>query len=578
MPVEVPQEFQDRLVKFLCSIKALEIYDNRTRLLRKLPESIVGNLPRSQAYASDLRVIVEWAASYGKLLVVMSNSQTFVEGAEKGPALQDFRRQFARLMEPVGEKEFRFVNREEEIYQLLSDYMQTFLLLSAPPGYGKTWLLRELKKRFEGIGKFCVLIDVEKKEPGSARDIIAQIGRQFDTDLLPDDFPVDEPDVAERLRPVARDFANYVNSRFESKLVNGAYRGVVILLDLGGPNCSMFESILTHFIPAFLDVLSKGVVFRQRPGSCRVIAAGRYWEHMDISITFTLSPFTHRVIQHSIADFRATLIQGAFIPSLAAHVIHYTGGHPGCLAKILEEGYWGESPDQFLAHLRQGELNDIILPAVKEVRNKIPESLRHIADTISLLRRLDNKVLQMLIAEEVVEWKKSVAKLADSLTGAYLRERVGSLLKDHIYRRLLAIRLREETPARFAEVCEKARKIYKTRLQQDDLYPHWWAIECLFQFLQAEASSIISIDGRQTLYDKFFSNTLVEVLESLVRGRDADVMKLELLEALQKDFFKEGGEFRFTVNYFLRGQDYSDEPYERLIQEIESFFQEGNDA
>jgi hypothetical protein len=52
-----------------------------------------------------------------------------------------------------------------------------------------------------------------------------------------------------------------------------------------------------------------------------------------------------------------------------------------------------------------------------------------------------------------------------------------------------------------------------------------------------------------------------------VNGRNAREEHHALKRALEVDW-----EFRFTANYFLRQDEYSEEPYEKLCSTIDDFF------
>ena len=66
----------------------------------------------------------------------------------------------------------------------------------------------------------------------------------------------------------------------------------------------------------------------------------------------------------------------------------------------------------------------------------------------------------------------------------------------------------------------------------------------------------------------FFENTVPVALKLLLTGsRDSKSQYTVLKRALERDW-----EFKFTVNYFLREDQYNSEPYESLLQVIETFF------
>ena len=93
-----------------------------------------------------------------------------------------------------------------------------------------------------------------------------------------------------------------------------------------------------------------------------------------------------------------------------------------------------------------------------------------------------------------------------------------------------------------------------------------WAIEYLYQILQEHTGVILNPEQRVSLRARF-DNEITNALQWLIDRRDSRIEQLTLKQALGKDW-----EFRFTVNYFLREEEYNDLPYQRLRKQIEEFF------
>jgi hypothetical protein len=144
-------------------------------------------------------------------------------------------------------------------------------------------------------------------------------------------------------------------------------------------------------------------------------------------------------------------------------------------------------------------------------------------------------------------------------------------LRDDITRRLLAVRLLRDIGSQpFAEYCRRAQAICASRLQEPNAQaPDRWIIEYLFQSLQQHTEAIQVREMREEVHQSFFEETVPEALQSLigVNGRNAREEHRTLKRTLDADW-----EFRFTVNYFLRQDEYSEEPYKRLYSSIDSFF------
>ena len=147
----------------------------------------------------------------------------------------------------------------------------------------------------------------------------------------------------------------------------------------------------------------------------------------------------------------------------------------------------------------------------------------------------------------------------------------GRFLRDDITRRLLAFRLLRDIGSQpFAEHCRRAQAICASRLYEPNAQaPDRWMIEYLFQSLQQHTEVIQVRQKREEIHQSFFGETVPEALQLLigVNGRNAREEHQALKRTLEIDW-----EFRFTANYFLRQDEYGEEPYEKLCSTIDDFF------
>jgi len=163
--------------------------------------------------------------------------------------------------------------------------------------------------------------------------------------------------------------------------------------------------------------------------------------------------------------------------------------------------------------------------------------------------------------------------LADDLTATYLLGRKGRLLQDDITRRLLAIRQWHDMPEEFLKRCVQARDICANHMQEPNVQmPEKWVIEYLFQSLQQHAATIQDPSHRSSIRETFFTRDVPGALQMFLGGRSIPAKSrraehVVLSQALDADW-----EFRFTVNYYLRGDQYNEEAYGELQQKINDFF------
>lgn len=130
-------EFQGRLMDFLCGVSLLKEKENRTALLDTLPGGPVSAMPRSEAPRMDLTNIVKNAAEWGwiptkrkwALEIVMENVRQFVkdfEGEDKLDGFIDEFRQSTQMRQisvrvaviAMTKEEANFVASEQHLEQL----------------------------------------------------------------------------------------------------------------------------------------------------------------------------------------------------------------------------------------------------------------------------------------------------------------------------------------------------------------------------------------------------------------------------------------------------------------------------
>ena len=94
-----------------------------------------------------------------------------------------------------------------------------------------------------------------------------------------------------------------------------------------------------------------------------------------------------------------------------------------------------------------------------------------------------------------------------------------------------------------------------------------WAIEYLYQTLQCFAGQVQDSNQRKEIRETFLNQDVPRTLERLLHHRNAQEEQSPFEQALQAD-----EEFRFTVNYYLREDQYDDEPYINFKQSTLDFF------
>ncbi|MBN1220488.1 MAG: hypothetical protein JXM69_16300 [Anaerolineae bacterium] len=452
--------------------------------------------------------------------------------------------------------QIEFVNRVSEIQYITNPLCPPYLLMSAPGGYGKTKLLETLKFQFEQQGWLCISIKLNRKNTYSLQELTRIILREI-TDEISERQTIETP----------AQCGSAIATQILGRLGRDKSNCILLIDEAETLGVDIAKQLLDGIIPTLNNGLKVSASFE----TFRMIIAGRYiadWQRITHEIRpdlIPLGPFTFPVVQESVrcyAEKEEIIINAETRRGIASHLMYLTGGHPGCIARILKRYEPGVTADLFL--LGEGGDNHyetVIRPVIEEIRNGIPRQLRKTFDTLSVVRYFNPRLLQYFAKTGLIVWSKSEHELSDQLTQTYLVTREKGFLQDGVIRRMLAIRLRRTNPKRFIRICEEAVAFYEESLQNPKVIrPDVIAVELLFQTLQLLS---LEASGRK---QKMFTR-LSDILEMLTNVHDFDDIKQVFFDFLNKDW-----EFQFNFNYLLRDGTYDHEhPFTEFKQKIEDF-------
>lgn len=487
---------------------------------------------------------------------------------------------------------FEFINREEELTYFSAVDAPQYIVLNAPSRYGKTALLEKLGKKLEALEWNCVYVPVI--QGATVRDLAICIAET----LVGTADGLGTATAPERL---GQQLALLVeqNIRFERTRSDGQIvlcPGIVLLFDFEYPTLTFsagrfvtadelvdgliasFESALRDHLPCFAGGGSR----------LRVVIAGRrivdWAQSRKLPLSpICLTPFTFRVVYLSVKAMWPRR-RDAWCQDVAALLMHYTAGHPGCLAKIAD--CYAQAgcprPDRFfIREPHEYGWQSLVLEAVSATHSCIPEAQRRVFETMSVFRVSDYHILNTLIGNtqeslladptsSLISWQGTAVQLGDTLSRTQLLRWQHRLLRDDITRRMLVLGIRMTASDEYIKLCRIAREIYDAYLQLNGTAgdPEIWFIEALYEELQCHIFEIESVENRTALRRRFLEELVPEYLQKLIEGREAAQERVHLKAALEEDW-----EFQFAVNFFLRGRSFSDEPCKAFLRVVSDYFE-----
>jgi hypothetical protein len=465
----------------------------------------------------------------------------------------------------------QFVNRSTELHTVLGYHLYNkHWVIDAPAGYGKSMFMGEVRRRLTDLNWRSYWIRREdwpaQSIQGLARAIVLQLGC---------DQVIDSRRGPKAMgRKVASCILESLQRTDAPSGDAGAsgVTGIAFMLDtLNEMENSALEQ-LDEFVGGIDEGLENGGYFDSEH-YISVFAAGRYLKRKiwssDRFDTCDLSPYQYSAVRDTVSRYihqAGVNWRKPRLNAISAQLFYETGGHPGCMASIL-----GQLAGDHFANLNElnaittAQVDELLFPAIAEIESEFPQEQNLLLDALQVLsvfRKSRAWFLNRLIKYRLIVWPADGDDLEQQLKRTHLVQWNDGFLQDDITRRLLALRLRRQHPERFAQICERAAKLYPQYLKRlsNPRRPEIICQEWLFQTVQKGAL----VDGlRGAELRQRIEEVLAEIVSLLCCRWGANETLWDLKDSLKKDW-----ELAFMCNYFLCTDGYCENIYPELINRV----------
>lgn len=554
----IKDRYKQLVTEYDAFIKVFPKINKENRLIRT--QNLLENILKSGKHISDSqerKKLSVFARNLAEIIFNLSDEYPLVV------RLEEFE------LPPNLGPQVPFANREDEIREILSPSAPAYYLVDAPDGYGKSVLIKQLEPRFEEREWRTAYVALSKQN--TVADLSLNLASHFKLFLLPE--PINGVSWGLRLGGLLlREWHKNKTSK----------KGLLFLIDLAdNPSATFIKELLEDFIPSVDNSLRNLASFRYKEHQFRVVLAGSYLAARPEAKLLPLRvlrlfPFDYQEVQNSTRDYLTNYGEDV-ISQLSAHLFYFTGGHPGGMGHILEMyKKLGLTPALLLSQSLSQEIWLHVLKVAQEINDGVQKQYEKIykeIEKLTIFRYVDYLILNRMAQDVNMASIEDGYDLADELTGTYLFDWEGRFLQNNITRRILTILLRKQRPDEFSRRCKEAQSMCVERLENLNVqFPEKWTIEYLFQSLQQHANVIEKASEREVIREQFLDKDLPNALQKFISGRQIQSKRSREEQKILKQAIEKDTEFCFTVKYYLRKNDYNEEPYNILQQKIDDFF------
>ena len=374
-----------------------------------------------------------------------------------------------------------FSNRSRELNEYIlsplgDPFSKPFIIINAPVGYGKSHLLREVKRRLEQRGEIekWIIIPIECHENDTEVTLMAQIAQRLGS-----------PELVMTLT----DLAPVVGGALDDPMT----KGLVLLFD-GLDRWKKKTGISSEWLDVadfvkqkLLSGLNEIIVRKPKKVKLSGIFAGRYVGDCTKGFPFLykevpLSPFDKEAIRIFILETmdrwqKEEPIGRDYSPAdlerFAEEMLDVTGGHPGAIARIVQDVADKKFDiildDYFALENKKRLFEKFVSGEIPTLLEGVPLSLQEPFQVVSIFRRFNADTLDALVDEgHLLRRFKDGWELYRQMLNTHLIEPAPLLFSDKTLQRVLNAKRRSEDIGRYRELQQFAVNLYDWWLQGQD--------------------------------------------------------------------------------------------------------------
>ena len=497
------------------------------------------------------------------------------------------------LLEYIAHQVRDFFNREDEIRYVVGPAAKPFTEFYSVAGSGKTELLKKIEDQYRlgGVVWLRAFVSFEEKPGLTPLDLAKELSRQTLNYGLED--PLQRAKDEFTSGEVSEDQAVARAGHLAADDLGKAWanRRVVLLFDASEQMPEPLQRwVEKELIPALRSHLM------DLKWQVRVVFAGRKpmgWENVNLKSnlnSFSLSPFDETTVGEMLDWFAALRLNTPLPPEKRRRIIQdildITGGHPGCIKKVLEHLADRDFDVQadYVYSERKTLFEKFVYPTLeKEILSKVPPELRPPLEIVSVFRRLLPDTLDVLTEKKYLDQEYGPAfKLLGNLRETYLvssadRSQVHMYDLDATVKHILALRMELSEFARYRKLNALALAFYDQRVigkttDGEELPPPpsnellvAYIVEAMYHLLVQARLDYTSSDEIQLN----LKNKLGEYLEA-IRGRADRSELFRLLDLLEAKFGANPGQtdhelLDLTVNLV------PEDGYQMFLEPVKAF-------